>query len=439
MPPAPLASPLDGLYETRVAIVRFPNQSSEVRARQPAGPERSTSPINDFSLLQSLRAVLYTHAKSIALCGRGVIGSVASVMKEGRLVGIMRCHNSNVCPVCAPAMACARMAQARVCIGEARQQGYRVIMATFTSKPQGLPLVEELAAYDAAMSEFARSLSGRASVLGYINARDMTRAKSGSWNPHRHLIIVVRDDTNLDRLGARLIEKWLRCIRAQGGKAIAAAQLVEEVPVQDDNRVITYVLSAPLKRGEEGDGDTIRDIAVAAGTGDRQAACRLNEYAAAIKGRRAVSSGGVLRLSKESEEVELFDEDRVVDLEPRGLLDLDHQGLLDGLVRRVAGAVDDWAKRAVAHVYLSEHLPNSRYWFIDWTGHEHLYYSAIDPGEPFDYSGPEWDERDQFDAPAAIAQAEARLVAAIQDVMTSHPGISYAVALQAVRATPGFC
>lgn len=247
---------------------------------------------------------------SVCACGRTghevqAVGVHLSETGTAWTSGTLRCNSGWLCPVCAPRRA--RERQERVAeVYDTVTLGMKgqVPMVTLTVRHrQGMALadlrqVEQDAWRSVRQGAPWARLKRKHGILGTITAPEVTWSRKHGWHFHLHIAVpCLTDRAGAQEVGAWIIERYIRYIRAAGYDALSQGQDVTLPKSPEDaarylakgvtsNQDISWELAgAANKRGRAASLHPF-DILEAA-SGDVAMADLWREYAAAIKGARS--------------------------------------------------------------------------------------------------------------------------------------------------------
>lgn len=169
----------------------------------------------------------------VSSCGKSVIpGSSGVTIFRGPgsddgelrtwLGGVVTCKSVWCCPVCAAKITERRRQHVLSAVQAARDIGLKPVMVTLTyshSKTQSL-LVGKVAISEALRylksGRMWQALKSRYGVVGSIRALEVTHGERNGWHPHSHELIFVRQDADIDAMGAEICMRWLDCLGKLG-------------------------------------------------------------------------------------------------------------------------------------------------------------------------------------------------------------------------------
>lgn len=247
---------------------------------------------------------------SVCACGRTgheveAVGVHLSQTGAAWTSGTLRCNSGWLCPVCAPRRA--RERQERVA------EAYDVVtlglkgqvpMVTLTVRHrQGMPLADLRQVVQGAWRQVRQGapwarLKKSFGILGTITAPEVTYSATHGWHFHMHVAVPCQTSREgALEVGAWVIDRYIRYVRAAGYDALSAGQDVTLPRSPEDaarylakgvvsNTDVTWELAGGAnKRGKSG-GLHPFDILEAA-SGDPAMVALWREYAAVMKGARS--------------------------------------------------------------------------------------------------------------------------------------------------------
>jgi hypothetical protein len=247
---------------------------------------------------------------SVCACGRTgheveAVGVHLSKTGAAWTSGTLRCNSGWLCPVCAPRRAHERQERvAEVYDMVTLSLKGQVPMVTLTVRHRrGMALadlrqvVQEAWRHVRQGAPWAR-LKKRFGVLGTITAPEVTYSATHGWHFHMHVAVPCQTSREgALEVGAWIIDRYIRYVRAAGYDALSAGQDVTLPRSPEDaarylskgvvsNTDVTWELAgAANKRGRSGSLHPF-DILEAA-SGDAVMVALWREYAAAMKGARS--------------------------------------------------------------------------------------------------------------------------------------------------------
>ena len=265
-------------------------------------------------ILRSVAANLLPD-EAVARCGRHPVGDFAKGVPPGYVairsngevagfVGVVTCGSVWVCPDCAAKIAAERRREVRRLLLAHRDAGGAVYMATFTMPHHAHQCPRELRravskAFTALLTGKARAREwGRAGVLGYVRALEVTHGANG-WHPHLHVLWVLRDCNPFAAaaFGKWLFRRWSATIERAGfGVCSPGAWRFEEVrTVAEAGEYVVKgaadweLTHAHLKDGRDGNRGPMQILADVERFGLCGDVLLFQRYAAAFKGARQLT------------------------------------------------------------------------------------------------------------------------------------------------------
>lgn len=247
---------------------------------------------------------------SVCACGRTghEIEAVGVHLTEAGTAwtsGTLRCNSGWLCTVCAPRRAHERQERvAEVYDTVTLSLKGQIPMVTLTVRHRkGMDLADLRKVQQEAWRDVRRGapwarLKKRYGILGTITAPEVTYSAAHGWHFHQHIAVpCVTNREGALEVGAWIIDRYIRYIRAAGYEALSAGQDVFLPSSPEDaarylgkgvtsNQDISWELAgAANKRGKSASLHPF-DILEAA-SGDVAMAALWREYAAAMKGARS--------------------------------------------------------------------------------------------------------------------------------------------------------
>lgn len=269
--------------------------------------------------------------------------------------GTLRCNSGWLCTVCAPRRA--RERQERVAeVYDTTTLSLKglVPMVTLTVRHrQGMALadlrqVEQDAWRSVRQGAPWARLKRRFGILGTITAPEVTWSRENGWHFHMHIAVpCVTDRAGALEVGAWIIDRYIRYVRAAGYEALSQGQDVTLPRSPEDaarylskgvtsSQDITWELAgAANKRGKSGSLHPF-DILEAA-SGDAAMVALWREYAAAMKGARSCVISAALAKKLGLDEADDIEEPGVEQTEESPLGELPSY-IWNGVMRKRMGS-----------------------------------------------------------------------------------------------------
>ncbi|GGE25542.1 hypothetical protein GCM10011390_51260 [Aureimonas endophytica] len=248
---------------------------------------------------------------SVCACGTVAhdteeVGLHLSAGGVGRTSGTLRCRSGTLCPVCAPSVAKERQERVGEVYDIVHYRKGQTPMVTLTVRhDRRMALAELRAVVDAAWRDVRRGApwaraKKRWGVLGVLTAPEVTWSQAHGWHYHLHIGLPCQTTEDGARdLGAWVIDRYLRYVRAAGYTAVREAQ---DVTLPDSRGAIVDYLAkgvslhgdlawelagATLKRARKARSGMHPFDLLEASAGDPRMADLWREYAKAMKGIRS--------------------------------------------------------------------------------------------------------------------------------------------------------
>lgn len=298
---------------------------------QPAAPaaRRARNLARKFALLDSAAELLPTYR--VAWCGRRVLDGQVRVLYHPEYAaasfgGVAVCGSVWTCPVCAARIALARADELARAGQVWAERGGQILMLTLTLRHQRQHRLSFLLA---ALNDAYRTIrQGRGfqafktqfSLAGSVTSREITEGKSG-WHPHLHAILFLRryvTPAELAEMKRYIYERWKTALKKHNLNATyeRGVSLKEIPPGEIDyaSKVAeawaganetTGALAKEAKNGNR----TPQKLLFLASKGDKVAAARFIEYAAATKGLKMIVWSKGLRNEIFGEEAQETDQE----------------------------------------------------------------------------------------------------------------------------------
>lgn len=247
---------------------------------------------------------------AVCACGRtgheiDAVGVHLTEVGTAWTSGTLRCNSGWLCTVCAPRRAKERQERvAEVYDTTTLSLKGLVPMVTLTVRhKRGMALADLRKVQQEAWRDVRRGapwarLKRRYGILGTITAPEVTYSAAHGWHFHQHIAVpCVTDRAGALEVGAWIIDRYIRYIRAAGYEALSQGQDVFLPRSPEDaakylskgvtsNKDISWELAGAAKKTAKAGSLHPFDI-LEASSGDASMVALWQEYAGAMKGARS--------------------------------------------------------------------------------------------------------------------------------------------------------
>ena len=321
--------------------------------------------------LQRTARELLPDNKGLHMCMRRTAHGVAyptieSNGERSRLVGVHRCKQGAVCPVCAPKIAMAHAKELAAATSAAYAKGWRVLHITYTlSHHKGESLEKVLSSIANARRKF---LSGRGfqsiklacGIEGAARSLEVTHGHVSGWHPHFHELLFVSGEPQTD-LEHTLKTRWVEIVTKSGafadyehglkleeGHAAISEYLNKfgRLPMEGGHSVEMELSHGYSKKARK-EGKTPFALLDSAYEGDDRDSALFVEYATAMRGKALIRWSKGLRKVLQLEDESTASEDdteatfvEVASLSRAALIEISDNALLPAVLTAATAGYD---------------------------------------------------------------------------------------------------
>lgn len=232
-------------------------------------------------------------------CMKMIKSKSVNVMRnaEGRAYykGVYSCGSVWVCPVCASRITSARRDELERAI---RGNDYKTLLITFTLQHnRSDDLTNLLNGLNSSLrtlksGRWWRNFRDKYGIAAYCSTLEFTYSLNNGWHPHKHMLVFLENDVNVDDFKCDLVERYTKLIERAGGYASEFYSI--DVRAGDDE-VGSYLAKwgladeatkGMMKQSSKNGGYTPFELLVLADEGELFAELAFRDYVQATKGKR---------------------------------------------------------------------------------------------------------------------------------------------------------